>query len=149
MYLLLMQHAKSKTKEDDPERGITDEGRNETLRTAKYLDNMDFNVDEIWHSSKKRSRETAELVTSVNNLHNILSEKDFLSPLDEVKPAVKVLNSFNKNLMIVGHLPFLSKLASSLITGSEDFEPVKFFNSGIVTLFREGNSWKIISVTIP
>ena len=57
--------------------------------------------------------------------------------MDEVKPAVKVLNTFNKNLMIVGHLPFLTKLVSSLITGSENFEPVKFVNSAILVLIKE------------
>ncbi len=89
MYLLLMQHAKAKSAEEDPERGITDIGRDETLTTSGYLKSFNFTVEEIWHSTKKRSRETAEIVTASNKLKNILSEKDFLSPMDEVKPAVK------------------------------------------------------------
>ena len=149
MYLLLMQHAKSKSAEDDPDRGISESGKEETAAVSSRLKSYDFQLEEIWHSTKKRSRETAEIVTSFNNLKNKISEKDFLSPMDEVKPAVKVLNTFNKNIMIVGHLPFLSKLASSLITGSEDFEPVKFINSSIVIFVRENNKWKILSLITP
>ena len=149
MYLLLMQHAKSKPVEEDPERGISEEGREETEKVSASLASLKFSVDEIWHSTKKRSRETAEIVTSLNNLKNSISEKDFLSPMDEVRPAVKILNTFNNNLMIVGHLPFLSKLASSLITGSEEYEPVKFINSAILIFIREDKKWKIESLITP
>ena len=149
MYLLLMQHAKAKTKEEDPEQGITDEGRDETITTSGYLKTFNFTVEEIWYSTKKRSRETAEIVTASNKLKNKLSVKDFLSPMDEVKPAVKILNTFNKNLMIIGHMPFLSKLTSSLITGSENYEPVKFMNSAIVIFIHENNNWKIVSIITP
>ncbi len=149
MYLLLMQHAKSKSEEEDPERGITETGKKETAAAAQFLRTFNFNVDEIWHSTKKRSRETAEIVTSSNNLKNIISEKDFLSPLDDVKPVVKVLNSHNHNIMIIGHLPFLSRLISLLITGYENYEPVKFINSGVVALVHEDEKWKIISVLSP
>ena len=149
MYLLLMQHAKSKSADEDPERGITDTGKEETASVSIQLQSLNFTVEEIWHSTKKRSRETAEIVTSYNNLKNKISEKDFLSPMDEVKPAVKVINTFNKNIMIVSHLPFLSKLASSLITGTEYYEPVKFLNSAAVIFIKEGDKWKIASLITP
>lgn len=149
MYLILMQHAKSKSKDEDPERGITETGKDETLKASEYLKLLNFPIDEIWYSTKKRSRETADIVTSVNKYKNKLSEKDFLSPMDHVKPAVKILNSRKKNIMIVGHLPYLSRLTSALLTGSENFEPVYFVNSGIVTFVHENNSWKILSINIP
>lgn len=149
MYLILMQHAKSKSKEEDPERGITETGKMETERVSEYLKLYNFQIDEIWHSTKKRSRETAEIVTSMNRYKNKISEKDFLSPMDNVKPAVKILNSRKKNIMIVGHLPYLSRLSSALITGSEDYQVLKFINSGIVTFVHEDNFWKILSINTP
>jgi phosphohistidine phosphatase len=46
--------------------------------------------------------------------------------------------------MIVGHLPFLSKLASLLLTGSESSETVAFKQGGIVCLkCKDKNLWQI------
>ena len=51
------------------------------------------------------------------SLENMIYEKDFLNPDDPVETAAKFINHRKKNIMIVGHLPFLSKLSSFLLTG--------------------------------
>lgn len=52
--------------------------------------------------------------------------------------------------MIVAHLPFLSKLASLLLTGSESASTVAFKQGGIVCLERfEGQRWQVDWMIIP
>jgi phosphohistidine phosphatase len=52
--------------------------------------------------------------------------------------------------MSVGHLPFLNKLASLLLTGCESADAVAFKNAGIVALSRnEGNNWQIDWMVTP
>ena len=42
-----------------------------------------------------------------------------------------------ENVMLVGHLPFMEKLTSYLITGDEDKPVFRFQNSGIVCLDQD------------
>ena len=58
------------------------------------------------------------------------------------------IESQNKNLMIVGHLPFLQKLASLLLSGTEDNQFISFRNSGVVCLEYTG-AWKVLWAVIP
>ncbi|MBT4364970.1 MAG: hypothetical protein HOD17_10835 [Desulfobacteraceae bacterium] len=53
--------------------------------------------------------------------------------------------------MIVGHLPFLDRLTSFLITGSVDKSVFKFQNGGIVCLIKEpeNDSWVIKWALMP
>ena len=44
------------------------EVKKKTASVSAKLKSLNLNIDEIWHSTKKRSRETAEILTSLNNL---------------------------------------------------------------------------------
>jgi phosphohistidine phosphatase len=56
-----------------------------------------------------------------------------------------------ENVMLVGHLPFMERIASYLITGSIDQAVIKFQNSGIVCLDKdpETQSWVIKWTLMP
>jgi phosphohistidine phosphatase len=73
-----------------------------------------------------------------------------LGPLDDVKAiAARIIHE--PDLMLVGHLPFMERLASYLITGSIEMKVFKFQNGGIVCLDRESESgdWFIKWVLMP
>ena len=55
------------------------------------------------------------------------------------------------NTMLVGHLPFMDRMASYLVTGSTDTPVFKFQNSGIVCLNKnpDTDSWVIVWTLIP
>jgi phosphohistidine phosphatase len=55
------------------------------------------------------------------------------------------------NTMLVGHLPFMERMTSYLVTGSVDQPVFKFQNSGIVCLDQdpETKSWIIIWTLMP
>ena len=143
MPLLLVQHGKNLSKEIDPEKGLSPEGREDVERISGMLRGYGVSVASIWHSGLKRARQTAEIFAA--SLGNDLEPlgKDGLAPLDDV--TALNLNP-DENLMIIGHLPFMEKLASYLVTGSPDRPPVvKFQNGGIVALDKndETGSWFI------
>lgn len=47
--------------------------------------------------------------------------------------------------MLIGHLPHLNKLASTLMTGDKNKEIIKFRNVGVVCLERdEQGKWTIL-----
>ena len=69
MRLYLMQHGKSKSKEEDPDRSLTDEGRSEVERVAAFLARTAPSESiPIRHSGKTRARETAAIASAVGDL---------------------------------------------------------------------------------
>jgi phosphohistidine phosphatase len=45
--------------------------------------------------------------------------------------------------MLVGHLPFLDRLAGLLVTGDADRSVVRFQKGGIVCLVRQDEKWVV------
>ena len=144
MALFLVQHGKSLPKEVDPEQGLSDEGRAETEEIASIAKERGVRVARIVQSGRKRAAETAEIFSAFLMPPGGLQPSDGLSPLDDVIAFAEKMES-SEDLMLVGHLPFMERLASFLITGSADSPVIRFQNSGIVCLVREADTrlWTI------
>jgi len=138
VYILLVQHAEAKSKKEDPERRITERGREETIRVAKFFkENIGLQVDRIVHSTKTRAKQTAEILAQYLNPTKGVSQESDLEPTADPNIWSEKLRRTNENIMIVGHLPHLSRLLSILILGTPEIEIVKFRYSNIVCLERD------------
>lgn len=142
MKLYLIQHGEATDEKTDPARPLTEQGRKVVAKTAESLRKARVETDEVWHSTKLRARQTAEIITETLRLKRSM-EKGFLGPKDPVALVADMINVSNKNIMIVGHLPFLAKLASLLITGVEDREVVSFKPGKLFTLEKTGPTWTL------
>jgi phosphohistidine phosphatase len=150
MALYLVQHGKSLSKDIDPDQGLAQEGIAETERIAGVAANYRVNVSHIKHSVKKRAHQTAEIFASALNPAGGIMEVAGLKPLDDVTTIAASLNP-NENTMLVGHLPFMDRMASYLVIGSTDTPVFKFQNSGIVCLNKssDSDSWVIVWTLMP
>jgi phosphohistidine phosphatase len=119
MLLYLVRHGEAVAEEIDPARPLTEKGRAEVEATAKELKAEGARIDEIWHSTKLRAKQTAEIIARVLGVSKVI-EKDGLKPSDPVAPIAEPLRQSGKTILIAGHLPFLPKLASLLKTGAEE-----------------------------
>jgi len=150
MKLYLVQHGRAMSSEQDPDRPLTPEGRQEAEEIAHLLMPLDFTVDQIWHSDKTRARQTAEIYAPVFAVGPEPVARQGLGPDDKVAPLRDELAVATEDTMIVGHLPFLSKLTSLLLTGYESGEVVAFHNAGVVCLERTAdNRWCIEWIVTP
>lgn len=147
MKLYLIQHGIALPEEKDPEKSLSPEGKEETQRTAEFLKTKNIEVDAVWHSPKLRAAQTAQIIAN-SILCPEIKERDDLNPLDSVENFPQEIKSLNKNLMIIGHLPFLQKLASLLLSRSETNQSISFKNSGVVCLEYTDN-WKISWMVTP
>jgi phosphohistidine phosphatase len=144
MRLYIVQHAKAAGKEVEPERSLTDEGRDEAERMAFFIKGLGLSVGYLWHSGKKRAVETAEILSEAFHIENPMNARDGLGPNDDVERIEKEISSVEQDVIIVGHMPFLSRLASKLLCGAETAGMVTFKNAGIVCLRRdEENRWHV------
>jgi len=150
MKLYLVQHAKAASEQQDPQRSLTEEGRLELQKVTEFIKPMNLSVDYLWHSEKKRAIQTAELLAEAIEIKKAKAMRERLGPSDDVAILKEELTAAADDIMIVGHLPFLSKLASLLLTGHESADTAAFKNAGIVALARsKENRWQIDWMVTP
>ena len=133
MALFLVQHGISTSKEIDPEKGLSPQGRDETERIAQVAKGYGLAVERIVHSGKKRAYQTASIYHDALSLKTPLEAVSGISPLDDVRIFAETIEP-NSELMLVGHMPFMQRLVSYLTTGAEETRVYQFQNSGIVCL---------------
>lgn len=136
MALFLVQHGLSAPKDIDPEKGLSDLGREETERIAQVAKGYAIPVQNIVHSGKKRAQQTAGIFHETLALKTPMKKISCINPMDDVQRFAATLKA-KDNLMVVGHMPFMERLVSFLTTGAENCRVLKFQNSGIVCLDME------------
>jgi len=134
--LYLVQHGEARSETEDPERSLTVRGEEETRKISGAAKKLGIRPSRIYHSGKKRAEQTAGIVASALDLSAQLGQG--LDPNDDVHPWVERISKEAQDVVIVGHLPFLEKLASFLVCGDEGAKAVLFRYSAILCLEKTG-----------
>ncbi|MGA8179877.1 MAG: phosphohistidine phosphatase SixA [Desulfobacterales bacterium] len=150
MALYLVQHGISLPKDMDPRKGLSQEGIAETERMAQVAKGYGIRVSKIAHSGKTRARQTADIFEAAFQPSGGIHERSGLNPLDDVAAFADTIDD-TEDIMLVGHLPFMERLAAYLITGSFEKPVFKFQNSGIVCLdkYPAAGFWMIKWTLMP
>ncbi len=151
MRFYLVQHAESKPKEEDPERGLTAAGFADIEKTASAAAERAVVVDRIYHSEKKRAVETATVLAGYLKPTEGMSEAEGLMPKDDPEIWNEEANAAadQESIMVVGHLPHMEKLAGLLLSDNTDVKTVSFVNAGIVCLERTDSGWALDWTILP
>jgi phosphohistidine phosphatase len=150
MNLYLVRHAEAAAKEIDPERKLTEEGVRQADALGRIIAALQLQPKEIWHSPKPRATQTAQAIaTAIGASHNAFI-RDGLLPDDPVKPIARFLREFPDDVMIVGHDPFLGRLASKLLAGKSSLGVVDLDKAGLIQLTRMPDQrWRIMQMLSP
>ena len=149
MTLFLVQHGKAKPETEDPERSLTEQGAEIVRRMAEWAAQVGLDVDQIQHSGKRRAEQTAMIFAKRLSPPKGVNAVKGLSPKDDVNQVAASLRSDQGSIMLVGHLPHLSRLVSLLLTGNPEIEVVRFRNAGIVCLTQLEGQWAVDWVMQP
>ncbi|MFW6159262.1 MAG: phosphohistidine phosphatase SixA [Planctomycetota bacterium] len=150
MNVYLVQHGEARSKEEDPDRHLTDEGVEHAEKIARFLEPLAIPVGSVWHSGKTRAEQTAGTLASGLAVSEGVTERDGLGPNDDVGAVADALSESADDVMIVGHMPFMGKLASLLVVGDPSAGVVEFQNAGVVCIGRdEGGGWRIRWIVTP
>jgi phosphohistidine phosphatase len=142
MYLYILRHGDAKPKNEDPERGLSDRGREEVEAICTVFSKTEPQIDAIWHSGKTRAEQSAGILATGLKIGDRVWSRSGLNPNDPPSPLVEELERQGKNLVIVGHLPQLGKLVSLLLLGAER-ELLDLPSAGLVCLEHTGDSWRV------
>jgi phosphohistidine phosphatase len=149
MELYLVQHGEAKPETEDPERPLTDQGVETVRRMAAWAAQVGVRVTQIRHSGKRRAEQTATLLAEQLDPTNGVIAVEGLKPNDDVLPVMESLQSEHEPVMLVGHLPFLSRLASLLMVGNTESGIIRFQQAGIVCLSQVDGKWAVNWVMPP
>lgn len=150
MKLYLIRHGEATTEEVDPSRPLTAKGRSDVQKIASLLKGAGVRPGDILHSGKTRARQTAEIIAAQLGPDCLVREREGLAPNDPVTALIKEISGMAHDLMIVGHLPFLGRLASAFLSGSESKNVVAFRQGGVICLQRnEDQSWQLAWMVTP
>ncbi len=142
MRLFLVHHADAVGPDVDVRRPLSDRGRDEAARAAADAATRGAKPAVIWHSGKLRARQTAEAFWKACNPFAELSATRDIQPADPPLWMSDRLRAEDRDVMIVGHFPYLAKLLSLLLTGAED-GALDFPPHGVVALETDagGERW--------
>jgi phosphohistidine phosphatase len=149
MNLYLVRHAEAAGKSEDRDSNLTDKGKQDAVQLARVLKPLKLKVAAVWHSGKPRAVQTADAVASALSGSVKPVRHRGLKPNASVKPIIKAITRLTGDLMIVGHEPFLGKLAAQLVCGS-DCSLLDLAKPSIVCL-NSGNDgvWRITWMISP
>ncbi len=150
MFLYLVRHGEAKKEAEDSAQGLTDKGIEDVRRTASSVRALIPQLSEIYHSPKLRARQTAAILAEDLKPERGISQSDNLLPLDD--PALWALRILGiaDNVMLVGHLPFLGRLAGLLLCGDKEKTCVEFAAAATLCLNRSDEGrWSVRWMIVP
>jgi phosphohistidine phosphatase len=109
----------------DAERPLTPKGRRRLRQTVEAMDVLKISFDVILSSPYVRAAETAEIVAKALKRRKQLKLSGELTPGGNPKSLIQQLNDLRprpKNILLVGHEPYLSKLIALLTAGNTNME---------------------------
>ncbi len=124
---------------DDAERPLTDEGWTKMQRIARAIEAMELEFDRILSSPYLRARQTAEVIVNRLGAQRRLDFSDNLTPEGNPNALIREVTLFRppaRNVLLVGHEPYLSGLAAFLLSGKTGLA-MNFKKGGLARLSVE------------
>lgn len=137
------------SKEEHPDRPLSELGRQHAQWTADLAAKLGVHVKEIRHSGKTRAKETAEIMAQALSPAQGVLAGSGLGPLDDVEPVAEEIDRASQALLLVGHLPFMERLAGWVLSGDARQPVIDFTNAGIVCLEKGDNRWQATWIITP
>jgi phosphohistidine phosphatase len=144
MEFYLVRHGEAVSQTVNGQRPLTPGGRRDVARIGRAAAQHGIQPSQIFHSGLLRAQQTAEILSEslgrVEGVHELVG----LRPDDDPVIAKAELESSTVSLMLVGHLPHMSRLVSFLVAGDTGRELVEFAPATVLGLSYEDYRWKIL-----
>lgn len=150
MLLYLVRHGEALSSDTgDASRALSPKGIAEAEKAALHLNKIGVSVDLIIHSVKARAKQTAVIFAGNLNPPKGISESGDLGPLADPGIMATKLESMDCDLMLVGHMPYMSRLASLLVYGYSDDSALVFETCSVACLMHFQGVWQLLWFVSP
>jgi phosphohistidine phosphatase len=121
MMVHLVHHADAVGPDIDTQRPISARGRAAVAALALLARDAGVSPSVIWHSGKLRARQTAEAFLTTCAPFAAFSAARGLLPDDPPEWMAQALVGESADVMVVGHMPHLARLARQLAPEADEF----------------------------
>ncbi|MDH5446696.1 MAG: phosphohistidine phosphatase SixA [Gammaproteobacteria bacterium] len=141
MKLYLMRHGLASSPQDDPQQGLSPEGRAGIEALAKRLADQKVQFACIYHSEKDRARQTAEIMAAITSPQITPQLRSGLKPNDDPDDWLAEIDTLQEDTLITSHLPFVPGLVELLNGVPLD---VAFVPGILICLQKQGSGWQVM-----
>jgi phosphohistidine phosphatase len=150
MKLYLAQHGEALSKEEDAERPLSVQGRRDVLAIAALAKESGVRVARVWHSGKRRAEQTAHILAKAMLPRGRTEPIGGINPNDPVEEFISDADVWLEDTLVVGHLPFMSRLVSLLLLGDQERVLVRYSPGSVVCLERSSEqAWVLLWMLRP
>jgi len=121
---------------NDADRPLTNKGKVKLRAVARAMKVLKLRFDIILSSPYQRAKQTTEIIADKLGLAQKVKFSDHLTPQGKIHALMAQLQQLRprpENALLVGHEPYLSELASILLTGKSGL-PMNLKKAGLVKL---------------
>jgi phosphohistidine phosphatase len=140
--VILVHHGDAVPAGVDPMRPLSSRGRADVEGLAQAAATRGAKPRAVWHSGKLRARQTAEACWRACNPLAEFSAIRGLQPDDPPDWVADRLLAEDGEVMLVGHMPHLSRLLQRLVPGREGEAAAGFPLNGAVCLEDVAGRWE-------
>lgn len=139
----LIRHGDAVAEMDNPKRPLSTIGRRDVQRTARLALARNIQISAIYHSGILRAFETAQILAEILAPPLGLHLHAGLLPEDDPAIVKAELDLMDHPIALVGHLPYLNRLAALLTSGDPNRAVVEFLPAMMIGFERQDYQWKI------
>ena len=146
MKVVLVHHVNALTKEQDPQRHISELGQAQAKRLGARLKAIGFAPERILHSEAQWTTDTATVMAAAMGLAGRTAQAAYpINTGDAVAPFLAEIAEAKGDLMMCGHVDYLLRAASALVCNDEQRKVVEFKpgNGTAVCLEGAGSEWVV------
>ena len=126
---------------------LTESGIALVRRSANFAARLGVRVAEIRHSDRLRAIQTAQEFERALGCPR--KQVSGLGPDDDINPLRREAAGLQQNVMVVGHLPYLSRLAGALLAQDESMPVVVFHPASLIRLDRRDDARWSLQLVMP
>lgn len=146
MRVYLVHHANALPKEQDPERHLSEQGRQEADRLGARFAAAGVSPVRILHSDRQWTRETAERIAAVMGLGDRTAQAEYpINTGHDLAPFLAEIAATDGDIMMCGHSDYLLRAGAKLLCGDETNRVIEF-KPGNCTAFcleGSGDDWAV------
>ena len=139
----LVRHGDAVSVEVNPHRPLSSSGRAQVAELAQLAESRGVQVEELCHSGILRAQETAAILAGYLNPPDGVHPSAGLLPEDDPEIVKAELYAVGQPIMLVGHLPYMGRLAALLVKGDAAQSIGEFSPATMLCCTKIGARWRI------
>jgi phosphohistidine phosphatase len=138
-----MRHGDAVAAAENPQRPLSLRGRQRVEQIGRNALERGMRISRIYHSGILRAQETAVIMSEYLNPLSELAVLTGLAPEDDPMIARAELETVEEPILLVSHLPLLSRLTATLIHGDPERPVAEFLPGTLVCCHNSSEHWEI------